>query len=105
MENVHNLFLLFLLYHVLLVALKLKDWSIEFNYSIIGSKSLLKNVQTIIFIICKCCVKYVHDNIIAKDSTLKNCIIAYCRVFIVRHVASCEEIPPSLLSFIPEFKC
>ena len=103
MENVHNLFLLLLLYHVLLVALKLKLWSIKFNYIIIGSRYLLMNVQKIIFTIC--CVKYVHDNVIAKDSTLKNCITAYCRVFIVYHVAFCEEIPPSLLSSIPEFKC
>ena len=69
MENVHNLFLLLLLYHVLLAALKLKLWSIEFNYIIIGSRYLLMNVQKIIFTIC--CVKYVHDNVIAKDSTLK----------------------------------
>ena len=67
MEKSQDLFLLLLLYHVLLVALKLKLWSIEFNYSIIGSKYLLMNVQTIIFAIR--CVKYVHDYIIAKDST------------------------------------
>ena len=67
MEKSQGLIQLLLLYHVLLIALKLKLWSIEFNYSIIGSKSLLMNVQTIIFAIC--CVKFVHDNIIAKDST------------------------------------
>ena len=67
MEKSQDLFLLLLLYHVLLVALKLKLWSIEFNYSIIGSKYLLMNVETIIFAIC--CVKNEHDNIIAKDST------------------------------------
>ena len=52
MEKSQDLFQLLLLYHVLLIALKLKLWSIEFNYSIIGSKSLLMNVQTIIFAIC-----------------------------------------------------
>ena len=88
MEKSQDLFQLLLLYHVLLVALKLKLWSIEFNYSIIGIKSLLMNIQTIIYLhFAICCVKYVHDYIIAKDSTLKNCIIAYFRVFIVHHVA------------------